>query len=232
MRRIVAREHTSLLDDVTRLAYEDGFKAAVSTPDAPNVLVATPTLEMGIDIGDLSAVFLSSLPRTVAAYTQRVGRAGRLTGNALALTYVTGRGEHLPKLGDPLSMIDGQVRPPATYLNAEEILRRQYTAALADTIARDPKGIHPKRATGALGSIEAGSYLGALIALGEARGEFFDLFCHAFPTLTAGTKAMLANWLTPEDGPGTSPFAHRLVEASKAWHHDVETLEFRIKTVQ
>ena len=60
------------------------------------MLVATPTLEMGIDIGDLSTVLLASLPRTVASYLQRVGRAGRLTGNALNLAFVTGRGEHLP----------------------------------------------------------------------------------------------------------------------------------------
>ena len=93
-----------------------GRLQAGATPQAPNVLVATPTLEMGIDIGDLSAVFLASLPRTVASYLQRVGRAGRLTGNALDLAFVTGRGEHLPKLGDPLSVIDGEVRPPATYL--------------------------------------------------------------------------------------------------------------------
>ena len=56
MRRIVAREHTGLLDDRTRLEYESQFKQSTSEPDAPNVLVATPTLEMGIDIGDLSAV--------------------------------------------------------------------------------------------------------------------------------------------------------------------------------
>ena len=38
----------------TRLAYETGFKQSRTDPGAPNVLVATPTLEMGIDIGDLS----------------------------------------------------------------------------------------------------------------------------------------------------------------------------------
>ena len=136
MRRIVAREHSSLLDDETRLKYEGEFKSASANPDAPNVLVATPTLEMGIDIGDLSTVMLSSLPRTVASYLQRIGRAGRLTGNALALAFVTGRGEFLPRLGDPLSMINGQVRPPATYLSAAEILRRQYLAHLVDAFAR------------------------------------------------------------------------------------------------
>ena len=74
------------------------------------MLVATPTLEMGIDIGDLSAVLLASLPKTVASYLQRVGRAGRLTGSALNLAFVTGRGEQLPRLGNPLSVINGQVR--------------------------------------------------------------------------------------------------------------------------
>ena len=96
MRRIVAREHTSLVPDETRLRYESEFKQSVSDPNAPNVLVATPTLEMGIDIGDLSAVLLASLPKTVASYLQRVGRAGRLTGSALDLAFVTGRGEQLP----------------------------------------------------------------------------------------------------------------------------------------
>jgi hypothetical protein len=90
IRRVVAREHTSLLPDEVRLEYESQFKQPNPPPNAPNVLVATPTLEMGIDIGDLSAVMLSSLPRSVASYLQRVGRAGRLTGNALALAYVTG----------------------------------------------------------------------------------------------------------------------------------------------
>src|SRR5690606_41187492 len=43
-RRVAAREHTSLLDDEVRLAYETEFKAEDPHPSAPNVLVATPTL--------------------------------------------------------------------------------------------------------------------------------------------------------------------------------------------
>ena len=151
-RRVVAREHSSLLDDATRIDYETRFKSSQNDPTAPNVLVATPTLEMGIDIGDLSAVMLASLPRTVASYLQRVGRAGRLTGNALNLAFVTGRGEHLPRLGDPLSVIDGEVRPPATYLNAEEILQRQYTAHLCDVLARTTR---PHPAPGCRGARQA-----------------------------------------------------------------------------
>ena len=156
MRRIVAREHTGLVDDATRLRYESEFKQSTSDPNAPNVLVATPTLEMGIDIGDLSAVLLASLPKTVASYLQRVGRAGRLTGSALNLAFVTGRGEQLPRLENPLSVINGQVRAPATYLSAEEILRRQYVAHLVDCFAREDDRPHPRRARGALGLGRAG----------------------------------------------------------------------------
>ena len=177
MRRIVAREHTSLVPDETRLRYESEFKQSVSDPNAPNVLVATPTLEMGIDIGDLSAVLLASLPKTVASYLQRIGRAGRLTGSALNLAFVTGRGEQLPRLEDPLSVINGQVRAPATYLSAEEILRRQYVAHLVDCFAREENRPHPRMARGALGSADAGTFLGELIRFaGEGAAGHLDRF--------------------------------------------------------
>ncbi len=228
MRRVVAREHTSLLDDETRLAYENGFKGSATEPQSPNVLVATPTLEMGIDIGDLSAVFLSSLPRTVAAYLQRVGRAGRLTGNALNLAYLTGRGEQLPKLGDPLSVINGEVRPPATYLRAEEILRRQYTAHLMDEFARDPHGTHPASATAAIGSVEPGSLLGELMAHAEKHAdEHLTRFLAAFDGLPPSAVDELRDWLTPAHGPGTSGFASTLQSASARWQRTVEELRHR-----
>ena len=233
MRRVVAREHTSLLDDGTRRAYEDGFKGADHSPAAPNVLVATPTLEMGIDIGDLSSVFLSSLPRTVAAYLQRVGRAGRLTGNALNLAYLTGRGEQLPKLGEPLSVINGEVRPPATYLQAEEILRRQYTAHLIDEFARDPQRRHPRGAVGAIGSSEPGSFLGDLIAHAETGlDRHVDRFTATFDALPEPIVEALRGWSRPVDGPGTSDFARHLHRASGRWQQTVEALQHRVAAIE
>ncbi|WP_245701206.1 DEAD/DEAH box helicase [Sanguibacter gelidistatuariae] len=233
MRRVVAREHTSLLDDATRLVYEDGFRGSYDDPQAPNVLVATPTLEMGIDIGDLSAVFLASLPRTVASYVQRVGRAGRLTGNALNLAYVTGRGDHLPKLGDPLSVINGEVRPPATYLEAEEILRRQFTAHLVDAFARDSGRRHPRKAGGAIGSAEAASFLGDLIAHAEGDAPaHLNRFLGTFATLGDGIEAALRSWVLPVDGPGTSAFAAHLQTASHRWQNTVQTLKHRLDAIE
>ncbi len=45
-------------------------------------------------------------------------------------------------------MINGEVRPPATYLDAEEILRRQYVASLVDRLARDPSQRMPREGRG------------------------------------------------------------------------------------
>ena len=234
MRRIVAREHTSLLDDVTRLKYENGFKQGQTDPSAPNVLVATPTLEMGIDIGDLSAVLLASLPKTVASYLQRIGRAGRLTGNALNLAFVTGRGEQLPRLEDPLSVINGRVRPPATYLSAEEILQRQYVAHLVDCFARDENRPHPRRARGALGATDKGSFLGDLIAFAETGVvDHLDRFLGSFDNLARTSAANLRTWASPVAGePRTSGLATHLYQASRRWVQTVEGLQYRRLAVQ
>ncbi|MFX1802046.1 helicase-related protein, partial [Campylobacter jejuni] len=70
-RAVVAREHTGLIPKEERLALERAFRGGAEAPNAPNVLVATPTLEMGIDIGDLATVMLASLPTTVSSYVQR-----------------------------------------------------------------------------------------------------------------------------------------------------------------
>ncbi|MGC9071781.1 MAG: DEAD/DEAH box helicase [Acidilobus sp.] len=40
-------------------------------------VVATPTLELGIDIGDLDVVVMAALPKSFSSYLQRAGRAGR-----------------------------------------------------------------------------------------------------------------------------------------------------------
>ncbi len=233
MRRIVSREHSSLLDDATRLTYESGFRQGQSHPDAPNVLVATPTLEMGIDIGDLSAVLLASLPKTVTSYLQRVGRAGRLTGNALTLAFVTGRGVNLQRLGDPLSIINGPVRPPATYLSAAEILRRQYLAHLVDCFARDAGRPHPKLAAFAMQAGGDDSFLGQLVDFAEADADaHLDRFLACFDTLSPSAVAGLRTWASAADGPGTSPLAMQVFAASQRWNATVEGLTHRQQAIE
>ena len=49
------------------------------------ICVATMTLEVGVDIGDVDAVVLDGPPRTVSAFVQRVGRGSRREGRVTAI---------------------------------------------------------------------------------------------------------------------------------------------------
>ncbi|WP_024802604.1 DEAD/DEAH box helicase [Nocardia sp. BMG51109] len=175
---VVTAEHTGALTRSQRERVEQQFKDGTRYND-PNVLSCTPTLELGIDIGDLSAVVLASLPPGPANYVQRVGRAGRKTGNAFLVTLVGRRPRDLYFLDQPLSMIDGKIIPPGSYLSAVEILHRQYFAHLVDLAARDRlPGVLPipRRASALFGDT---AWLATFVpaALTAAAVEpFLDLF--------------------------------------------------------
>jgi ATP-dependent Lhr-like helicase len=63
--------HSSLAPDERRRA-EDAFAAGRDC-----VIVATSTLELGVDVGDLDRVIQVGAPGTVASLLQRLGRTGR-----------------------------------------------------------------------------------------------------------------------------------------------------------
>jgi DEAD/DEAH box helicase domain-containing protein len=130
--RIFAQEHTGLL---TREEREDIERRFIHNekPWDPNLLTATPTLEMGIDIGDLSSVFLCSVPPTQTNYIQRIGRSGRADGNAFNMTVAEGKCHDLYFYSDPEEMISGEIFPPGVYLNASAILERQLVAFCMDS---------------------------------------------------------------------------------------------------
>ena len=48
--------------------------------DGPKVILATVTLELGIDIGDLDLIVQIGAPWSVSSFVQRLGRSGRVTG--------------------------------------------------------------------------------------------------------------------------------------------------------
>ncbi len=133
--KVVTAEHIGAMTRAQRERVERAFRDGTRYND-PNVLSCTPTLELGIDIGDLSAVILASVPRRPASYVQRAGRAGRRTGNAFLVTFAGRREREQYFLAEPRDMIAGEIVPPGCYLSAIEILRRQYLAHLVDLTAR------------------------------------------------------------------------------------------------
>lgn len=232
MTRIVAREHSSMLETDERKAYEDGFKRGSDDPSAPNVLVATPTLEMGIDIGDLSTVMLGSLPETVASYVQRVGRAGRLTGNALNLAIVGSTGNELRKIHDPLSTINGSVQPPATYLDAVEIIKRQYLAFLMDRLAQ-VSGAAPVHGVAEVFGAEPGNslFLNSVIGLNkESHRELLPEFLSGFGDHIDQAKTELISWAEVADD-GTCGLEATVWHAHQEYRTEIESLQNQLTEI-
>ncbi|CAM5788433.1 DEAD/DEAH box helicase [Ottowia pentelensis] len=133
LRRVIAAEHTGLLARPEREALEERFKSKRPEPWYENLLSATPTLEMGVDIGDLSSVLLCSVPPSQASFLQRMGRAGRRDGNAMTTTLADGNSPHdLYFFAETEEMMAGEVAPPGVFLQAAEVLRRQLFAFCMD----------------------------------------------------------------------------------------------------
>ena len=101
-----------------------------------NVLSATSTLEMGIDIGDLNTVFLAGLPDSAAGYLQRIGRAGRASGNSLVVNFARSSSKYdLYAFENPGYLTDGQIVSPGCYLKSPDILKRHFLAFCFDRAA-------------------------------------------------------------------------------------------------
>ncbi|HHV96805.1 MAG TPA: DEAD/DEAH box helicase [Clostridiaceae bacterium] len=133
--RINAQEHTGLLERNDREELERMFKRRENEkkPWDVNLLSCTPTLEMGIDIGDLSTVVLCNIPPAQAQFLQRAGRAGRKDGNSLTLAVANARPHDLYFYSDPLEMIQGTIEPPKVFLRASAVLERQFVAFCMDS---------------------------------------------------------------------------------------------------
>lgn len=100
------------------------IKASGESDQFLPALFCSPTMELGVDISALNAVYLRNVPPTPANYAQRAGRAGRSGQAAVIVTYCAAQSPHDQYFFERRNeMVAGVVRPPALDITNEELVR-------------------------------------------------------------------------------------------------------------
>ena len=251
VRRLVAAEHTALLTRDERDRLQQRFSKPNPQPWEPNLLSATPTLELGIDVGDLSTVVLCSVPPAQANYLQRIGRAGRRDGNAFTATVATGQPHDLYFYAEPLAMLAGRIEPPGVFLNAPAVLERQLTAFCLDGWAATglPDDAVPRTLRHVLDNVEQGRLTGfpyPFFDFVQRHGDdLLETFCEALAgELSGDSRDYLTTFLHGDaalDGDDESRLSlrfrmvnrfHEIVKERKALRADVDALGRRIQVLK
>ena len=245
IRRLIAAEHTALLTRDERDRLQQRFSAPNPRPWEPNLLSATPTLELGIDVGDLSTVVLCSVPPGQANYLQRIGRAGRRDGNAFTATVATGQPHDLYFYAEPLAMLAGRIEPPGVFLNAPAVLERQLTAYCLDGWAATglPDDAVPRTIRHVLDNVEQGRLTGFpypfLDFVQRRGGELLETFFDALAgELSDASRDYLTTFLHGDDESRLSlrfRLVNRFIEMAKerkALRADVDALGRRIQALK
>ncbi|GLV59818.1 DEAD/DEAH box helicase [Dictyobacter sp. S3.2.2.5] len=130
---LTAQEHSAQVPPKDREKIEEEFKKA---DGRYNCLVATPTLEMGVDIGALDMVLLRNVPPKPSNYWQRAGRAGRRHRMAVVYTYCRRSNHDSYFFEDPARMLSGRIETPRFNLHNEVMLRKHVHAAVLSELLR------------------------------------------------------------------------------------------------
>lgn len=126
LKPIEGREHTGQIGTNDRKSREEGFRAGKI-----GALFCSPTMELGIDISDLSIVHMRNVPPSPANYAQRSGRAGRSGQAALVVVYCSNYSAHdRHYFKHATSMVAGSVTAPRMDLINEELLLSHLNATI------------------------------------------------------------------------------------------------------
>lgn len=112
------------LENLSTSEYRTEIKTTGESDQFLPALFCSPTMELGVDISALNAVYLRNVPPTPANYAQRAGRSGRSGQAAVVVTYCASGSPHDQYFFERRNdMVAGVVRPPALDITNEELVR-------------------------------------------------------------------------------------------------------------
>lgn len=124
---VIAKAHHGSVSKEQRLAVEDELKSG-----ALRCVVATASLELGIDMGSIDLVLQVAPPPSVASGLQRVGRANHhVGGRPRGTIYPVHRTQLIDAAVISEGMRQGRIERTALVANALDVLAQQTVAAAA-----------------------------------------------------------------------------------------------------
>jgi ATP-dependent helicase YprA (DUF1998 family) len=127
------REHSAQVPQAERTEAELMFKGK---GERLNCLVCTPTLELGVDIGQLDSILMRNIPPLASNYFQRAGRAGRRHRMAVNLAYARPASHDRAYFAEPLKLLNGVVTAPRFNLHNGLLIRKHVHASLVTALFR------------------------------------------------------------------------------------------------
>jgi ATP-dependent helicase YprA (DUF1998 family) len=141
---LMAKEHTAQVPAKDREKIEHDFKL---NEKGTNCLVATPTLELGVDIGDLDEILMRNVPPLPSNYWQRAGRAGRRHRMAVVYTYCRKSVHDEYFFKEPMRLLNGIINPPRFNLKNPIMIKKHVHSAILSKLVSLSKTTPPTEIT-------------------------------------------------------------------------------------
>lgn len=133
-------EHSAQQSAARLDTYEKEFKLG-----RKNVLNCSTTMEMGVDIGGITAVVMNNVPPHPANYLQRAGRAGRSKeSRAISYTLCKGNPHDTLVFNDPRWPFTTSIPAPNVEFSSKKLVQRHVNSFLIGQFLNEEIGITTK----------------------------------------------------------------------------------------